>query len=517
MSETNGAVTKAPARRTASATAGRAALAQNEGRLRKEAVALLASDIVRRQQFAKRAGLQYGTKRDVYATAGYVAVGTETYDHYRALYDRNEIARRIVSLPVAATWKTPPEIKEDGEADTTFSKEFTKLAKRLKLWQMFSRADKLSRIGEYAVVLIGVKGTDQDLASEMPKLKGPQDVAFLSTFSQKNAAVSEWETDTGNPRFGLPKVYQIEVSSGTKGFPARQLPVHASRILHVAEDLLEDEVHGQPALQAVLNRIFDLDKITASTGEAYWQVATRILMGEVDADSEITDADLTLLGEKMEEVVHDLRRQMLLQGGKMSWLTTTTPNPGESFDMYASLIAAGCGIPKRILFGSERGELASTQDDASFQAQINSRQEQHAEPQILRAFIDLLVEKGGLPKPKSEEKGYDVIWAPGHEQTDEEKADLNNKIATTAKQLTAIGGDPLVLVLIDDEGALTLKSSEQIEEDMAAAAEEEAQAQAAELDAQIAAGLVVPPVVPGQPGQPAPPVPAAKPAAPAAP
>ena len=72
------------------------------------------------------------------------------------------------------------------------------------------------------------------------------------------------------------------------------------------------------------------------------------------------------------------------------------------------MISAATGIPKRILTGSERGELSSSQDKDEWMAYVQSRREEYAEPLILRPFIDRCIEYGILPKATTE--GYTIKW-----------------------------------------------------------------------------------------------------------
>ncbi len=422
-------------------------------------LAAFASDLTRRIDFARRAGIQYGGDRDVYTVAGYIKPGTERFEDYFALYDRNEIAGRVIDMAPATTWKNPPDIVEpdmDQEKGTEFTNEFDALAKRLHLWERLTRADTLSRIGRYGVLLIGVAGEDVKLAEPMEKLRGPDDVIFLSAFHEKDAEIDTWIKNTADPRFGQPDLYEIDLSSGVQGFSAIKQKVHHSRIIHIAEGRLADEVYGRPILKRLLNRFMDLDKITASTGEAFWQLATRILTGNLDDKSIISPEDFVKLGESMEEMVHDLRRQFLGKGVELQWLESTPPDPAAAADLNMMLIAAGASIPKRVLFGTETGERASEQDERQWLGSISERQEQFAEPMILRAFIDRLIDFGGLSRPK---KGYEALWPTLFEESEAVKAESNLNRAETAKALTPLGGDPIALVEIDDEGTIKLRST----------------------------------------------------------
>jgi hypothetical protein len=125
-------------------------------------------------------------------------------------------------------------------------------------------------------------------------------------------------------------------------------------------------------------------------------------------------------------------------------------------DFYFSLIAGASGIPKRILFGSELGELASTTDEATYFGSIEERRVQFANSQIIRPLLDRLIGIKALPKPSSGE--YSIVWAPLNVESPKQKADASLVRAQTAQALTPIGGNPRDLVLIDENGEVWLKT-----------------------------------------------------------
>ena len=431
-----------------------------------------------RLRFLRTAGLQYKGLRDIYGAAGYVQQGAENFDHYWALYERDPVAGRVVDMPAKTTWRTPPLIFEGeeppntGEAPrdpTAFETSWEALAKRLRLWSVFERVDRLARVGQYAGLLIGARGVDDTaLATPLTGLSGPEQILYCIPFAEKYTTIETWERDPNSPRFGLPLIYRVTLSSGVaSGFPEMKASVHQSRMLHVAEDALMDEVFGRPALKRALNALADLLKVSSATGEAYWQLASRILTAKVNPDMDL-GADpskfLEGMGEKLEEMVHDLRRQFVGHGVELGYLGTDVPPAADALEVFKALIAVATGIPTRVLFGSERGELASSQDERNYFGMINERQEHFAEPQILRAFIDRLCAVGALPLPAAGPGQYTVQWPSLFELTEKEQAEANKLRAEAAKALTAMGGDPMNLVEVDEDGNVWLLPTEGREE-----------------------------------------------------
>lgn len=419
--------------------------------------------LVGRQRFVRKAGLQYGGARDVYTVAGYIPEGDLDWEHYWSRYERQDIAGRIVDMAPQTTWRHPPDVVEPNEEEgTEFTEDFNKLADRLRLWHRLERADRLARIGRYGVLFLGVRDEpDAALKNPLPNLESQDDVLYLSAFHEGDVEIQSWVEDVQDPRFGQPLTYRINLSSGVANFPTAEEVVHWSRVIHVAEDLLADDVFGRPALKRVMNRLQDLEKITAATAEAYWQLADKILMLSVDPNLQMSNDDRDALGEAAEEMMHDLRRQLVGQGIEGSWLGGDHPEPGDAADLYMMLIAAASSIPKRILFGSETGERASEQDQRQWMGTIQEREQNHAEPSILRPLIDRLVDHGALPSPG--EEGYEVVWPNRFQLTEKEEADLSKTRAETAKALTPVGGDPRALIRVDDENTVHLRPTEELE------------------------------------------------------
>ena len=77
----------------------------------------------------------------------------------------------------------------------------------------------------------------------------------------------------------------------------------------------------------------------------------------------------------MTKFEHNLRRFIATQYvDKIESLQQQIADPTNFADVQFQIICALTGIPKRILFGSERGELASSQDKESFNEVISSNE-----------------------------------------------------------------------------------------------------------------------------------------------
>jgi hypothetical protein len=427
-----------------------------------EAHELLLNEIntsLQRIDYARRHGMSFEGARDLYKVGGYPQ--NLKFEHFLALYERDGTAGQIIDMPAEATWRKPPEVVEpDQEDGTEFTKAWTELAKRLHVWQRFERADRMSRIGRYSVLLIGARdgGDDRALATPLPKISKPEDVLYLQSYHEGHAKIDTWVDDATDERFGMPLTYKIDLSSGVANFRPKSgttLVVHHSRVIHIAEGLLADEVYGREALRRVYNDLQDYQKVTTSSSEAFWQNVAGILQGVIDPDATVTPEQLDTLDDTLKELYHEMRRTFFGRGIELKRLAGEAIDPKSIRDLLEARIAAGSGMPKRILFGSETGERASTEDQKSYNSSIDERRQQHAEPAILRAFIDRLVERGALPRPGAD--GYEVVWTALAGESELDIAECNRRTAETAKAATAIGGSPLDLVEVDDNRRMWLR------------------------------------------------------------
>lgn len=425
---------------------------------RTEQFAILSNTLHRLNQ-ARLWGEQYGGDRRIQEVGGYKA--TLSFGDFAGVYQRDPIAARLVDMIPEDTWREPPEVVEaveDREEDadaTKFEAAWQELSRRLGVWRKFERADRLGRLGRYSVILIGA-GAGDDAALERPLTSATAaDVLYLSCYDEQHAPIQRWVTNPQDPRFGLPELYNIDLTSSVQSFNGgeRMGPrlVHHSRVLHIAEGLSSDEVYGRPALERVWNALHDLQKVSTSTAEGFWQRVAGILVASIDGDAAGVGDLIAQLDQDLQAIFHDLRRYVVSSGVDLKRLAETEPNPSEAAKLYFTLIAAGEGIPFRMLVGNETGERASTEDSATYLGNIAGRQKQHAEPTFVRAFVDRLQGWGALPRVE-----YEVNWPPLFEESALEKADANLKRAQTAVAITPVGGDPNLIIEIDAEGNIKL-------------------------------------------------------------
>lgn len=393
---------------------------------------LLASELLQRAALAA-AGETYDGRRNVSQVCGYK--DTLTLYDYRKRYQRNEIAARVVETMPKSTWRGGGVVVEnpDPETETPFEAAWNALDARLNLWSLFQRADILSGLGQYSVILIGADG---ELNTPLPRMKSVEDVVYLSPLPQSDVGIETWEEDTKNERFSFPLTYTLH-RRGAKGPGAQKRSVHYTRILHVADGLLDDSLFGTPRLERVWNRLDDLEKVVGGGSEAFWRRADQGMQIDIDPEIELDDIAEKKLNDEVDEYVNGFKRIMKTRGTKLNALGSDVANFGPSVESLIGLICAGSSIPQRILLGSERGQLASDQDRENWNERVADRRTSYAEQTFIDMLVTRLVETRALPEPKQ----YQTWWPAIRDYTMQEKADIVAKFASANSANGAVGGE----------------------------------------------------------------------------
>ncbi|KKM12620.1 hypothetical protein LCGC14_1719900 [marine sediment metagenome] len=438
-----------------------------------------ASELVGRANLAAKLGFQYGGNRDIYQALGYDL--DITYTMYAARYDRQDIAKAVIDRPVNYTWKGPLVISEAGDdEETALEKEWKKLEKELKLKSKFIRLDKLSSIGNYGVLLLGFDDIKIQEDWKKPVTAGTRKLKYVKPLGEGHAKIQTYVSETKDERYGMVELYDIEFinpgSTTTTSFHA-----HHTRILHVVPEMLESETEGVPVLKAIWNRLMDLDKLQGGSAEMFWRGARPGYQGILDKDVQVSTKTEKGLQDQFDEYENNQRRFIFNEGIEYKALEMQVANPDKHIDVQIQMISARTGIPKRILTGSERGELASSQDETGWLNVIQTRRDD-VEFSIIRPFIDICIKYKILPKPSTEE--YQVGWLDLFAPSDKDKAEVG-KIRADA--LAVYAKDPLAQMILPPEAffewflGLDETQREKIKELSDAALQEEMQAIAEEI------------------------------------
>lgn len=411
----------------------------NESDMR-EFVTNVTGVIAARASLQQRLGQTYGGDRDIYAALGLAKNPTvsDLYGRWR----RQGVARRVVRAMPDATWRVQPEVYDDADAqnETPFEKRWKEVVQATRLWNRVARADRLAGVGEFSVVLLGTDDVRSEVAYQTT-LQKAKNLVFVQVFGRWNVTINEWVSDTTDPQYGKPLFYELKAGQpgallqGTglaeSSVSARQsnLKVHHSRVIHVADDVEEDDLMGTPRMLPVLNDLQMLELVASGSAEMFWRGGFPGMSLEMDAQARpLTAEEKTALNETIQNYVMGLERVMRLQGIQakpIGGMTNSGPNPGPTCDTLFQMISAGTGIPMRILTGSERGELASSQDSENWYSRVDERRANWAECEVVRPIVQRLIDCKVLPEPKGGE--FTVDWAKAVAATEAERVDLGSK------------------------------------------------------------------------------------------
>lgn len=485
-------------------------------------------------------------RKNINDECGYKETQELTATDYKDLYDREPVATRVVQLMPQESWKVYPDIYEDEDMGkvTPFEEAWDSLADSLRgkswyqdqegnpVWEHLRRADELSGIGHFGVLLIGIDdglplnmpvqsvldalanagtktlaergvGTDAqynltqfsitgggysntspstdsaqtaDTGGAQPtdggngkaakptqpaasaktdegKVKTERKLLFLRAFDESLVQITQYETDATSPRYGLPVMYLITLNDPNEnhsgvGLSLATVNVHWTRVIHLADNLASSEIFGVPRCRPVYNPLVDIIKVRGGSAEMYWRGAFPgislethpQLGGDVAIDKEALQDD-------MENYMNGLQRYLALMGMGAKTLAPQVVDPSPQINVQIDAICIEIGIPVRIFKGSERGELASTEDKGQWNGVVHGRQTMYVSPRIIVPFIDRLIQMKVLPEPE----GYSVKWPDLNTQSKVEKAAIS--LQQTQALAAYVGGN--VEALVEPKNYLT--------------------------------------------------------------
>ena len=206
-----------------------------------------------------------GEQQDLDTALGYpTEIKLEDYD---LLYERGDIASRIVNIYPDECWRATPEVYDSEDADDTpFQHAWRDLLDNndLKVLYWLHRLDRLSGVGHYGILVMGFKDDDGNYHEPA---SGTKEITYFRVFKETQVEIPTWIEDPASPKYGWPDIYKVHMKT-PKGTIATQR-IHHTRILHVAEDSNDNMVHGTPRLKTVYNRLLDLRKLRGGSAEMF--------------------------------------------------------------------------------------------------------------------------------------------------------------------------------------------------------------------------------------------------------
>lgn len=396
--------------------------------------------------------------KDIDKECGYPSVVTA--DLCKALYGREGIGKRVVDVLPDESWKMDPEVCEgEDDTETQFEKDWAKLVKKQNLYHILKRADRLSGIGTYGVIMLGlsdgaelfqpVAGVAFDVEGNVTSM-GTAKLLYTRTFDETQVTIAAYETDVTSWRFGQPTAYtinftQVEASAQSPQPPVSQTRIHWHRIIHLADNRESSDVFGEPRMKPVYNRIYDLRKVLSSSGEMFWKGGFPGLSFEVDPNLVGTaDFDKTSLRKEMEDYSNGLQRYLALVGVQAKSLAPQVADPASHFTTHIKAICVSLGIPYRIFLGSEEAQMAGEQDSNAWNERLKDRQLKYINPMIITPFVMRMIALGCVAPLSDMEGGLTINWPDLHTRSAKEKADVAKTLTDAMTTYVQSGGSQLM-------------------------------------------------------------------------
>ncbi len=355
-----------------------------------------------RSVLAAMAGLTFGGARDLYKVFGWKR--DPTHRDFLAKYLKQDITQRVINAPVNGTWTDHPML----EGGTAFNTAWKTLVDDNDIYHYLAKADIFAGLGAFSVLIVGIDD-GRKLSQPVNVAAGRQNkVLYLQPYLEGSVEVTAFDVDETSKRFGKPVMYRITPGESilTRGSVDARLKgkskfeVHYSRVLHIADNTLENTVFGHSRLESIYNVLDDILKVTGGSAETYWLAANRGIHIDIDKEIDLQADDAADLSDEIEEYQHQATRVIRTRGAKVNNLGSDVADPKNTFGVQMALLSSNTNIPQRVLMGAEAGQLASQQDRANWATYLAARVSAFAEPVMLKPFIRMMVAMGVVPEPK---------------------------------------------------------------------------------------------------------------------
>ena len=378
-----------------------------------------------------------GTDRDKSATVRY-SQSYVTDEELINAYSGAWLPRKIVDQAAKDAFRKWREWHGDTDTNGKIEKE----EKRLDLRAKLERAMILARLLGRAHVYFDL-GDDPATPANPARVRAGG-IRFATVLSRREIADGDIDDDPMSAYYGIPRYYDL--MSPSQGL----VRIHPSRLVTFwGDESPQDLVYGRKGnsvLQAAMPAIKRHDSTVANVAglvfEARVDVITVPGLGELLADQEQGQAILDRF--RLMATMKGNNGMVLLSG------TTNKDLPSETWEQknatFATLpdiiekaqeeVSAAAKIPRAVLFGASGGGLGSTGDLelSSYYDMISTIQSSDIEPSL--TILDECLIRSALGNRPAD---LWYSWASLWQMSDKEKAEIADKITTSAERLIRMG------------------------------------------------------------------------------
>ncbi len=384
-----------------------------------------------------------GTSRDKSATVSYTeqyVTDLELVNSYRGAW----LPRKIVDQPAQDCFRKWRE----WQGDTAVNGKIETEEKRIGLRAKFERAMILARLLRRAHVYFDL-GDDPSQPVNLNRVR-QGGLRFATVLSCRELSDGDIDDDPMSPGYGEPMWY--ELSSPSIGM----VRIHPSRLVTFwGDDDPQDMVfgrRGRSVLEAAFPAIKRHDSTVANVAGLVFETRVDVItvpgLGELMSDPQQSEA-----------ILNRFRLMATMKGNNGLVLLSGTTNkdlPSETWETknttFATLpdiiekaqeeVSAAAKIPRAILFGASGGGLGSTGylELSSYYDMIGSIQSNEIEPAI-SVLDECLIRSAIGSRPADLWYSWASLW----QTSDKEKAEIADKITTSAERLIRMGMSPDVV------------------------------------------------------------------------
>lgn len=288
-----------------------------------------------------------------------------------------------------------------------------------------------------------VKSPNADGSTSDGKKRKQLKLNYLRVFPEYLAMAISFEANRSSSRYGKPILYQLTVNDpkdaggNTVGLTSVTEYVHWTRVIHVpADNPGSSEVFATEQLRPVVNNCLDLSKLFGASAEGYWQSCFTGLSFETHPNLGNIPVKKQELQDMYENYRNGLQRALFLAGMSAKTLAPQVVDPSPQIDKQLEAICIVKGCPVRVFKGSERGELASAQDDDNWNDRKREHNNNYTTPFIIVAFVDRLIQVGVLTEP---EDSWHCFWPDLESLGDSQKAAIAVQVTTALGMFVSQG------------------------------------------------------------------------------